>query len=442
MKKVFEESGVIRRGGRVASVLLAPVPYGVAHGSLGFHAAYHGLNSNDCYCERAVFDNGAPKSIETGRALTDFDVIFVTLAWEIEALELVKALRMAGVEPDRGLRPDDQPMIIAGGPLTFSNPHCLYPVADAIFVGEADDAFERITAALSQAGDRQDALVRMDSIPGMWVPAISDHCPELHVQPKGFFPQHTRVITSDTTFGGAFLVEVGRGCIRRCAYCVVSGARVRPRFVDPDRVLSVIPDGVKHVGLIAPAVSYHPGLADILRPLVNAGTLVTVSSMAADGINDEALELLAKGGLRTITTAADGASQRLRGLVNRKVSDRELIAFARRCRDVGIRRVKLYLILGLPDETDSDLAEFAELAGKMAGYVSLTVSVGPLIPKKNTALGSSVFPGKAEIKRKYKKFRRIMPNGVRISFASIRDAVQEARLAALTRPGIEDLENS
>ena len=440
--RVRRETGVITRGGRCGSVLLAPVPYRVAHGSLGFHSAYRGLNSNDCYCERAVFDGQKPKSIESNRFLSSFDVIFVTMAWEIEVFSLIKALQLSSIKADRRVRDVSDPLIIVGGPLTFSNPHCMYPIADAIFVGEADDAFSMITDAISLAVSREDALRRLADIPGMWVPSLTDVCPLLTVVPRGFSPQHTQVITDDTTFGNAFLVEVGRGCINRCGYCVVSGARVRPRFVAPEQVLNVIPQDVRHVGLIAPAVSYHPGLSEILEPLVDKGVLVTVSSVAADGIDDKALHLLAKGGLNSITTAADGASERLRGLVNRRVRDRDLLNFARHCAFRGIRRIRLYLIVGLPNETEADLAEFADLATAISGLVSLTVSVAPLIPKKNTALASAEFLGKAAIRRKYRDLRKLLPKGVNISVASITQAQQEARLAALNLPTLKEVMGS
>ncbi len=433
------ETGILARGGRCASVLLAPVPYPVAHGSLGFHAAYRGLNSNDCYCERAVLDSVPARSIETGRVLSDFDVIFVTLAWELEVIALIRTLQASGIEVDRQVRDLTSPLVIAGGPLTFSNPHCLYPIADAIFVGEADDAFGQITKVLSHARDRDHALQSLAQIPGMWVPAYTTDCPPLSVIPRGFMPQHTQVITNDTTFGGAFLVEVGRGCIRRCDYCVVSGVRVMPRFVHPKQVLDVIPDNIRHVGLIAPAVSYHPHLANILEPLVNSGVLVTVSSVAADGIDDRSLDLLAKGGLTSITTAADGASERLRRTVNRRLTNQHLLDFARRCSRAGIRRVKLYLIVGLPTETDDDLGEFAELAAGMASCVSLTVSAGPLIPKKHTALAQAEFIGKAAIRKKYRKLRKVLPKQVKLSLASITQAQEEARLASLVLPDLSQL---
>lgn len=433
------EKGVIARGGKCGAVLLAPVPYRIAHGSLGFHAAYRGFNSNNCYCERAVFDGNRPRSIESNRVLSAFDVIFVSLAWEMEIFSLIKALQSDSIAVDRAERDDSDPLIIAGGPLTFSNPDCLYPIADAIFVGEADDAFSRITAILAGATSREHALHGLAGIVGMWVPAITEKCPELTVVPRGFAPQHTQVITNDTTFGNAFLVEVGRGCIRRCEYCVVSGARVRPRFVDPEQVLDVIPRHVSHVGLIAPAVSYHPGLTEILEPLVDAGVLVTVSSVAADGIDDNALRLLARGGLNSITTAADGASERLRVAVNRRLKNEDLLNFANACASAGIRRVKLYLVVGLPEETVDDLQKFAELAASMARLVSLTVSVGPLIPKKKTALAGSVFIGKPAIRQKYRQLRKLLPNHVKLSIASITHAQQEARLAALDLPTLAEI---
>jgi radical SAM superfamily enzyme YgiQ (UPF0313 family) len=102
----------------------------------------------------------------------------------------------------------------------------------------------------------------------------------------------------------------------------------------------------------------------------------------------------------------------------------------------------LYLIVGLPGETTEDLKEFADLTKEIAKFVSLTVSAGPLIPKKHTGLAGARAWNRPEIRRKYKELRKIMPKNVHLSLASPREAVKEARLAALNLPGLREIEES
>ena len=145
---------------KASSVLFTPVSSRLAHSSLGFHSAYAGLAP----CERAPMpDDGRamPRSLESGRGLGDFDVVWVTLAWELEAPAVARALRASGIEPVRSCRPPTDPLVVAGGPLTLSNPDLAAAFADAVFLGEADAAFADLSAAVGSARDRDDALARL-----------------------------------------------------------------------------------------------------------------------------------------------------------------------------------------------------------------------------------------------------------------------------------------
>ena len=146
------------------AVLFSPVPRTLAHSSLGFQTAWAGLLP----CERAVAEPGVavPRTIETSRRLSEFDVVFASLAWEPEILPFVAALRASIIEPVRRLRDGSDPLVVAGGPVTLSNPDLLTPFCDAVFVGEADGVFPAIRAALSDAADRDDALSRLAAVPG------------------------------------------------------------------------------------------------------------------------------------------------------------------------------------------------------------------------------------------------------------------------------------
>ena len=157
---------------------------------------------------------------------------------------MAKALLDSGIEPDRVLRPENQPLIVAGGPLTRSNPDLLAACADAVFVGDADRAFDKIYSALAGAEGRLDALRRLALIPGCWVPAV--HGIEFEVPIVVHRPEKTDLPICSTwpvranNFGDAFLVEVGRGCPRLCAFCV-GLVRVRlPGLPLKEKILEVI----------------------------------------------------------------------------------------------------------------------------------------------------------------------------------------------------------
>jgi len=415
----------------LTAVLFTPVPEDLAWSSLGFCAAARGLAP----CEVATLgpDLSRPvRSAGTGRRLSDFDVVYVSVAWELEMPVLVRALAVAGVQPDRASRPANHPLVVAGGPLTRSNPDLLAACADAVFVGEADASFGAIAAALDGADGRADALARLAAVPGCWVPAvhgvdIAPPAPIAATNPDA--PLRSPPHNPPNRFGGAFLVEVGRGCPRSCAFCVARTGAVPARFVPAERILAAVPEGIARVGLLGAAVSDHPHLHRIVRGLLAREIEVTLGSVRADRATPELAELLARSGLRTLTIAADGVSEALRASIRKDVTAAHLLAAADAARDAGIRRLRLYAMVGLPGESDADLDEFCELLDMLAGRQRVAVSVSPFVPKRFTPLADAPFLPVREHKRRLALLRRRLGSRVQLRITSPREAELEYRLS-------------
>ena len=410
----------------IRAVLFSPVARTLAHSSLGFHAAFAGLGP----LERATLPDQPvpPRTIETGATLSDFDCIFVSMAWEPELLALAKALRSSGLHPTRALRPPTEPLIIGGGPVTLSNPHLLAAVCDAVFVGEADHAFGALRDAIEGARDREDALLRLAKVPGAFVPAVSgEDAPPIVRAPMEFLPARTTLKDEPNEFGDAFLVEVGRGCPRACTFCVSS--RLKPRFVAAKKVLAAVPEGVRRVGLVGAAVSDHPRLLAMVETFVARGCSVTTSSVRADRITPELLRLLAASGLRTLTVAADGPSEALRQALRKSVSAENLERCADLAREARIMRLKIYVMVGLPGETGADILELGALVRRLSTRVRVALSVSPFVPKQNTPLASAPFAGVRDLKRRLSELRRAVGSAAAIRVTSPRVAELEYRLS-------------
>lgn len=385
-----------------SSVLFTPVPSRLAHSSLGFHSAYAGLAP----CERAPLPEegrGPPRTLESGRTLGDFDVVWVSLAWELEALEVARALRVSGIEAVRSMRPRHAPLVVAGGPLTFSNPDLAAAFADAVFVGEADLAFAELARAVNGVRDRDDALARLAAIPGTWVPSVHgiDAPPgPPAMAPAGSPPARSVIVGAPNEFGDAFIVEVGRGCPRGCTFCVARGSGRRASFHAPEAILAAVPEGTRRVGLLGASVSDHPRLLEIVEVLHRRGAGVTLGSVRADRVTPELLGVLAASGLRTLTVAADGPSEALRTSLRKGITADDL----RRCADMaragGIGRLRLYVMVGLPGETDADIEELADLVRDLSSRVRLAVSVSPFVPKRFTPLADAPFAGPRDLKKR------------------------------------------
>jgi len=366
--------------------------------------------------------------VESDRVLSEFDVILASLAWELEVSGLVAALTRSGVEALRQRRAPTSPLIVAGGPLTLSNPDLLVPFCDAVFLGEADQTFSTIAAMLDAAHSRDAVLAELATLPGMHVPSVHGDGPiaaRRVTVPLPFAPVRTALVGQQNAFGGAFLVEVNRGCPRGCTFCVVQHEGRGARFVDPSAVLGVIPEDADRVGLVGPAVSDHPGLGVILESLVTRGKHVTLSSLRADRVTADLLALLTAGGLQTLTVAADGTSDRMRRELHKGVTSEHLLRCSELARAAGMHRMRVYVMVGFESETDEDIDAFGELTRRMAKNVSIAVSVSPFVPKRDTPLADHPFLGVRELRRRVARVRQSLGGSVLVRATSPREAQME-----------------
>jgi radical SAM superfamily enzyme YgiQ (UPF0313 family) len=188
------------------------------------------------------------------------------------------------------------------------------------------------------------------------------------------------------------------------------------RLVPKERILELIPDDAPRVGLVGAAVSDHPKIAEIVETLADQGREVGLSSLRPDRLNDRFVAALKRAGYRTLTTASDGASQRLRDMMQRKARERHLEKAAKLAAAHGMRRMKLYMIVGLPEETEEDIDELVELSAELSAIVPLSLGIAPFVSKRNTPLDGRPFAGIKEVQRRLKRLRR----GVRKSRVELR----------------------
>jgi radical SAM superfamily enzyme YgiQ (UPF0313 family) len=202
------------------------------------------------------------------------------------------------------------------------------------------------------------------------------------------------------------------------------------RKAEPEEILGRIPDHARRVGLVGAAVTDHPRLPAILRALIDSGRKVGVSSLRADRLNAELVGLLAEGGYRTLTTAADGASQPMRDRVQRGTSEEHLRKAARLCRSHGMTALKLYTMLGLPGETMVDVDELVRFARELAAIAPrLVINVTPFVAKRNTPLDGSRFEDIAVLESRLVRLRAGLQGRAKLVGESPKWAWIEYRLA-------------
>jgi len=201
------------------------------------------------------------------------------------------------------------------------------------------------------------------------------------------------------------------------------------RVVDKDRVLSLVPKHAKRVGLVGAATTDHPQISDIVNALADSGREVGLSSLRADRLTDELVAALRRGGHRILTTASDGASQRMRDVIQRRTSEEQLRNAAELARKHGMKRLKLYVMVGLPGETDDDIEELISLSKELSSTIPLSLGVAPFVAKRNTPLDGAPFAGMPLVEARLKRLRRGVRGRVELRATSARWAWVEYVLA-------------
>lgn len=400
-------------------------------------------------CERFFFSasDGVPRSLESGRILADFPLVLFSVSFEHDYLNLVRILLAAGLSPlscdrDQRIAPS-QPLVIGGGVATFMNPEPLAPFVDLFVVGEAEPVLAELVSFLaaclqdqnnaSSAGRSELLLEIGRRFAGCYPPALyaprynQDGTFAGHDAASGLPARvrrltvptcdraaHSLILTPDAEFADLYLTELGRGCSRGCRFCAAGFIYRPPRLWEAEAVMAALaqrPDWVTRIGLLGMEMVGQESLVHLAGYLLESGCALAFSSLRADRISGALVQILEKSRLKSVAIAPDGGSQRLRRVINKGLSEDDLLAAAEALAAAGLTRLKLYLMVGLPTETTEDLEEMLALIGKIRARMDplgrrrgrlceLTLSVNSFTPKPWTpfqfhpfGIGEQLNPG-------------------------------------------------
>ncbi len=440
-ERLGDEIGTLRSDAPERIALVYPSPYRTGMSSLGMQTLYRTVHERGRAAERAFLPDDVDAHVaarvplftyESERPVSDFPVVAISVAYEIEIAGVIQCLELAGIPVLAEDRDERHPFVLMGGPLTFSNPLPLAPYADAVLMGECDVTIHTALDALFGArghDERRRALA--DTLPSAFVPAIhGDALPSPAAAPFDELPARAAIRTPHTELRDMFLLEAERGCSRGCTYCVMRrSTNGGMRIVPMEKILASIPDDAKRVGLVGAAVSDHPKIAEIVETLADRGREVGLSSLRPDRLNDRFVAALKRAGYRTLTTASDGSSQRLRDAMQRKARENHLLKAAQLARAHGLPRLKLYMMVGLPDETDADIDELIGFATEISRIVPLSLGIAPFVSKRNTPLDGLPFAGMRVVDERLARLRRGVRGRVDVRATSARWAWVEWVLA-------------
>jgi radical SAM superfamily enzyme YgiQ (UPF0313 family) len=492
------EVGTIRKphGGRLRVALAFPNTYFVGMSNLGLQTVYRLFNDlDDVVCERvflppkqelaAQLASGEPlRTIESGTPVRDFDVFAFSVSFEWDYTNVLSMLRLARIPVRAEQRTGLDPLVVIGGAVTFVNPEPLALFADVIAAGEGEVLVPDLMTAIHSASDRHELFQRLAAARGFYIPSFYDVRYRADGPIEGFAPKagtnappvvrkaavkttealdppSTVIFTPDTEFGSRFLVEVVRGCANLCRFCWAGYNYLPVRAFPADRILDLARAARPHAtraGLVSIALCDHPEIERILAGLLELGYAISPASLRLDDLTTPIVRMLRQSGERSITIAPETGSDRLRRVINKTVTNAEILEKADLIFENGIENLKLYFMIGLPTETDDDLVAIRDLTASLRdtmlrharqkGHIGrIVASVNPLIPKPGTAYQWLPMEDPAITDRKGKQLRTLVADldNVYFNIKSERHSYYQALLSLGDRrvaPAIEAAERN
>jgi len=428
MTTIVPEINVIKKDWRRVDVKVAlcyPNVYRAGMTGLTVKLLYALLNAReDALCERFFIPTLREgwRSLESNQPLKKFDIVAFTLQYEEDYPNVVKMLLESDIPPRIEDRREDDPLVIAGGPCATSNPEPLADYIDLFVIGEAEPIIDQLLDEIKLRSKPRRRIEELADLKGVYLPSVSNTAERVWTKnlDKALHPLAQQIpLVEDGSpympiFGKAFTVEVVRGCNRSCRFCLIGHIWRPKRERSLEEVTSIINEGMKYtpvnkISLIGASLFAYQHLEDLCEFIVSRGFELSVSSLSPESITERLADLLARGGQRTVTVAPDGATAKMRGIIGKRMLEEDLIDAAKILLSRGVRQLKMYFMIGLPEETPEDVIAIAELSKKIAdvgfGFRSIHLSINPLIPKPHTSFQWKAAPSVSYLRECFRLIR-------------------------------------
>ncbi|BCB95868.1 radical SAM protein [Dissulfurispira thermophila] len=448
-----KEKGTIFKdpGGKINICLVYPDAYHIGMSNLGFQGIYSFLNRrDDVVCERAFLPDERDIgeyirtetsifSYESKRSLNRFDIVAFSISFENDYPNILKALNIAKIPFSSSERNEYHPLLIAGGVCCFFNPEPIAPIFDIIFVGEAEDSLNEFIDKYKVKGKGQKGEIKreLSNIEGIYVPEFYqvaynndgtiaerislNNAPKKikrrYIKDLSVSPVTTTITTPEAEFSDMYLIEAMRGCPWKCRFCLVGHIYSPPRKKDLTAITTEInraKEITSKIGLIGPSLTDYAHIKDVLSI---EDVDFSITSLRASEKSVELVALLK--GHKSVSIAPEAGTERMRRVVNKKITEKDILDTSSLILNAGIENLRLYFIIGLPSETQEDVSGIVELvkkARRLSNRGNIILSISTFVPKPFTPFQWHAMEPLDSIKEKLKFIKKALKDekGVKV----------------------------
>ncbi len=368
-----------------------PAIYTFGMSALGYLTVFKYIDSIDgIFAERIFTDTD-----RTVLKPENVDLISFSVSFELDFIGILNIMKKYNIKFLAKERKENEPLIFGGGPVLSANPEPFADLFDFIIIGDAEPCIKEIIETLinNKKLSKNEKLELLEKIEGVYVPSRYNKVKKVSASLCQCVS--TPILSEKSFFPNTYIIEVERGCPQKCGFCLTSYINTPVRFCPYQEIIDKIDEGVKYtdkIALLGALICAHPKIDDICQHIIDIvdsgkNLEVTVSSLRADYVSDKTLEMLKKCGQKTATIAIEAGSERLRNVINKKLSDENIFNVIDKMVHYGFKGLKIYGIIGLPTETYEDLDSFVNLIKNIKHkYKSFNLipSFSTFVPKAHT----------------------------------------------------------